>query len=38
MFDPDIGIPYHDGAVKYFKEIGVWNEEAEENQQRLLNQ
>lgn len=26
MFDPDIGIPYHEGAIKYFKEIGIWTE------------
>ncbi|AXF57046.1 TAXI family TRAP transporter solute-binding subunit [Salicibibacter kimchii] len=38
MFDPDIGVPYHPGAVKYYKEIGVWNEEAEESQERLLNE
>jgi len=37
MFDPDIGVPYHDGAIKYFKEIGIWTDEAEENQQKLLN-
>jgi len=30
MFRPDPPAPYHDGAIKYFKEIGVWTDEAEE--------
>ncbi|SDJ08115.1 TAXI family TRAP transporter solute-binding subunit [Alteribacillus bidgolensis] len=38
MFDPDIEVPYHPGAVEFYKEIGVWNEEAEENQEQLLNE
>ncbi|MGJ9385265.1 TAXI family TRAP transporter solute-binding subunit [Salipaludibacillus sp. CF4.18] len=38
MFKPDLGVPYHPGAVEFFKEIGVWTDEAEENQQELLNQ
>ncbi|MDT8429342.1 MAG: TAXI family TRAP transporter solute-binding subunit [Pseudomonadales bacterium] len=29
-------IPYHDAAVRYFRDIGVWTEEAETNQQRNL--
>ena len=29
-------MPYHDGAIKYYKEIGVWTDKHEENQQNLL--
>ncbi|RFA27273.1 hypothetical protein CAI21_14610 [Alkalilimnicola ehrlichii] len=29
-------VPYHDGAVRYFKEIGVWSDAAEERQQLNL--
>ncbi len=29
-------VPYHEGAVRYFKEIGVWTEAAQENQDRNL--
>ena len=29
-------IPYDEGAVKYFKEIGVWNSDYEKNNQALL--
>lgn len=36
MFDPRPPAPYHDGAVKYFKEIGVWTDEAEQYHQELL--
>ncbi|MBP2076037.1 TAXI family TRAP transporter solute-binding subunit [Oceanobacillus polygoni] len=38
MFDDEPAIPYHSGAVKFFKEVGVWTDIAEENQQELLNQ
>ena len=30
-------IPFHDGAIKYFKEKGVWTGEAEKKQQELLS-
>jgi len=30
-------IPYHEGAVRYFKEIGIWTPEAEAKQQENLN-
>ncbi|MCB1671192.1 MAG: TAXI family TRAP transporter solute-binding subunit [Gammaproteobacteria bacterium] len=29
-------IPYHDGAIRYFREIGVWTPEAEARQQENL--
>jgi TRAP transporter TAXI family solute receptor len=29
-------VPYHDGSIKFFKEVGLWTEEAEAQQQALL--
>lgn len=29
-------IPYHEGAIRYFREIGIWTPEAEANQQENL--
>jgi TRAP transporter TAXI family solute receptor len=29
-------VPYHDGAVKFFKEVGLWTDAAEKQQQSLL--
>ncbi len=29
-------VPFHEGAVEYFKEVGLWTEAAEENQQQQL--
>jgi TRAP transporter TAXI family solute receptor len=34
--DPDITMPYHPGAVQYFKEHGVWSTSMEEAQRKLL--
>lgn len=34
--DPKAPIPYHEGAVRFFKEKGIWTAEAEANQQKLL--
>ncbi len=31
-------IPFHSGAIKYFKEIGAWNEDMDQIQQKLLEQ
>lgn len=30
-------IPYHDGAIRYFKEVGIWTPEAEAKQQENLH-
>lgn len=38
MFTEEPAAPYHDGAVKFFKEVGLWTETAEANQQALLAQ
>ena len=37
LFDPNPFVPYHEGAVRFWKEKGVWTDEAEANQQRLLS-
>ncbi|MFU8817879.1 MAG: TAXI family TRAP transporter solute-binding subunit, partial [Pseudomonadales bacterium] len=29
-------VPFHDGAVRYFREVGVWNDAHEAHNQRLL--
>ena len=29
-------IPYHEGAITYFKELGIWTEDAQEHNTRLL--
>jgi TRAP-type uncharacterized transport system substrate-binding protein len=34
--DPDVTIPYHPGAVQFFKEKGVWFAKMDEAQKRLL--
>lgn len=32
----DNPIPYHEGAIRYFREVGVWTEEHQNNQAELL--
>jgi hypothetical protein len=34
--DPEVTIPYHDGAVRFYKERGVWTPAMEQAQQTLL--
>ena len=29
-------VPYHEGTIQYFKEVGVWTEEAQANNDRLI--
>lgn len=38
MFDPDPEIPYHPGAVQFFKDQGLWNDETDRIQQELMEQ
>lgn len=35
--DPDVTMPYHPGAVQYFKERGIWPASMEEAQRKLLS-
>jgi TRAP transporter TAXI family solute receptor len=32
----DVPLPYHDGAVRYFREIGLWTDAHDANQARVL--
>lgn len=36
MADADVTAPYHSGAVKFFKEVGVWTPEMEAAREKLL--
>ena len=31
-----IPVPFHEGAIRYYEEIGLWTEEAQENHERAL--
>ena len=36
MFEPNPAAPYHEGAIRFWKEKGLWTPEAEANQKKLL--
>lgn len=36
MFEPDFQLPYHPGAVQFFKDQGLWTDEMEQRQAELL--
>lgn len=36
MAKPNATVPYHDGAIKFYKEAGLWSAEMEKVQQELL--
>lgn len=38
MVAPDATVPYHEGAIRYFKERGAWTPEMEKMQQELFHQ
>ena len=36
MFDPDFPLPYHNGAIRFYKELGLWDDAAQARQDYLL--
>lgn len=36
MVKPNVTAPYHDGAIKFYKEVGLWTAEMDEVQEKLL--
>ena len=36
MLMPNAPVPYHDGAIRFFKEVDAWSDEMEQRQQSLL--
>jgi TRAP transporter TAXI family solute receptor len=38
MLKKDVTIPYHPGAIRFYKEIGKWTPELQETQERLLQE
>lgn len=36
MFNPEPSMPYHPGAVQFFKDKGLWNDDVEAIQQQLM--
>lgn len=38
MMFPELPAPYHDGAVKFYKEVGLWTEKHQQVQDQLLKE
>ena len=38
MLDENFVVPYHDGAIKFYKELGIWTDELQQRQDELLAQ
>jgi len=38
MVKSNVTIPYHDGAIKFYKEAGLWTAEMDKTQKRLLSE
>lgn len=38
MVKTNVTIPYHDGAIKFYKEVGLWTGDMDKIQERLLGQ
>jgi hypothetical protein len=36
LFEPKAAMPYHNGAVAFFKKKGIWDAKQDTYQQRLL--
>jgi TRAP-type uncharacterized transport system substrate-binding protein len=36
MLNPKMTVPYHDGAIRFYKEVGKWTPELEQAQKELL--
>lgn len=36
MVGPAVTVPYHDGAIRYYKEVGIWTDELQARQDELL--
>jgi hypothetical protein len=37
MAEADVHVPYHPGAIRFYKEVGVWSDEKDAATKRLLS-